>query len=89
MIKSYSVFYTEQNKEFVKFNCYFVNFLRYSFRRIKVILPKTEGKSFLFHIENEFPYIISIKSEVGFYFKAFQLGNLYPDFCNIFLVVSL
>ena len=46
---------------------------------------KTESKSFLFHIGNEFPNMIRVTSEVGFYVKAFQLRNLYPDFCKIFL----
>ena len=46
--------------------------------------PKTEGKSFLFHIDKEFPNIISITSEIGFYAEAFQFRNLYPDFCKIF-----
>ena len=52
-------------------------------------VAKTDGKSFLFHIGNEFPDMISVTSEVGFYVKVFQLLNLYPDFCNIFLVVFL
>ena len=52
-------------------------------------VPKTEGKSFLFHIGNEFPNMISVTSEFGFYFKIFQLRNLYPDFCKIFLLVFL
>ena len=53
----------------------------------KISVPKTEGKSFLFHIGNEFPNMISITSEAGFYVKAFQLRNLYLDFCKIVLVV--
>ena len=36
-MKSYSVFHKEQKMEFGKFNCFFVDFLRYSFRRKKVI----------------------------------------------------
>ena len=32
-----SVFYTEQKMEFEKFNCFFGDFLRSSFRRIKVM----------------------------------------------------
>ena len=55
----------------------------------KMSVPKTESKSSLFHIGNKFPNMISITSEVGFYVKAFQLRNLYPDFCQIFLVVFL
>ena len=37
MMKCYSVFHIEQKTESGKFNCVFVNFLRYSFKRIKVI----------------------------------------------------
>ena len=37
MMKCYSVFHIEQKAESGKFNCIFVNFLRYSFKRIKVI----------------------------------------------------
>ena len=36
MMKSYSVFHIEQKTEFEKFNCFFVDFLRSSFRGIKV-----------------------------------------------------
>ena len=38
MMKSYTVFHIEQKTEFEKFNCFFVNFLRCNFGRIKVIL---------------------------------------------------
>ena len=55
----------------------------------KMSVPKTEGKSSLFHIGNEFPNIISITWEVGFHVNAVQLRNLYPDFSQIFLVVFL
>ena len=51
----------------------------------KMSEAKTESKSFLFHIGNEFPNMIRVTSEVGFYVKAFQLRNLHPDFCKIFL----
>ena len=50
----------------------------------KMSVPKTEGKSFLFHIGNELPNMIRVTPEVGFYVKVFQLRNLYPDFCKIF-----
>ena len=40
-------------------------------KKKKKSVPKTEGKSFLFHIDNKFPNIISITSEVGFHVKAF------------------
>ena len=55
----------------------------------KMSVPKTAGKSSLFHIGNEFPNMISITCEVGFYINAFQLWNLCPDFCQMFLVVFL
>ena len=42
MMKSFSVFHIEQQTEFEKFNCFFVDFLRYSFGRIKVILIVVE-----------------------------------------------
>ena len=38
MMKSCSVFHIEQQMVFEKFNCFFIDFLRYSFGRIKVIL---------------------------------------------------
>ena len=34
---SYSVFHIKQKMEFEKFNCFFVDFLRNNFGRIKVI----------------------------------------------------
>ena len=62
----------------------------FQFLKVKnMSVPETEGKSFLFHIGNEFPNMISITFEVGFYVKAFQLLNLYPGFCKSFLVVFL
>ena len=39
---SYSVFHIEQKMEFEKFNCFFVDFLRYSFRRIIFIWTVAE-----------------------------------------------
>ena len=42
MIKSCSVFHTEQKIEFGKFNCLFVGFLRSSFGRIKVMSTVVE-----------------------------------------------
>ena len=37
VMKSCSVFHKEQKMVFEKFNCFFIDFLRYSFGRIKVI----------------------------------------------------
>ena len=42
MMKSRSVFHIKPKMEFEKFNCFFVNFLRYSFRRIEVISTVVE-----------------------------------------------
>ena len=42
MMKSYSDFLIEQKMEFQKFNCFSVDFLRYSFGRIKVISTVVE-----------------------------------------------
>ena len=41
-MKSFSVFHIEQKMEFEKFNCFFIDFLRYSFGRIKVISAVVE-----------------------------------------------
>ena len=43
MMESCSVFHIEQKIEFEKFNCFFIDFLRYSFGRIKVISTVVEG----------------------------------------------
>ena len=43
-MKSFSVFHIEQKMEFEKFNCFFIDFLRYSFGRIKVISSVVERK---------------------------------------------
>ena len=40
--ESCSVFHIEQKIEFEKFNCFFIDFLRYSFGRIKVISTVVE-----------------------------------------------
>ena len=45
----------------------------------KMSVPKTEGKSLLFHIGNEFGNMIHATFEVGFYDKVSQLRNLYPQ----------
>ena len=41
-MESCSVFHIEQKMEFEKFNCFFIDFLRYSFGRIKVISTVVE-----------------------------------------------
>ena len=42
MMKSYSVVHIEQKMAFIKFNSFFIDFLRYSFGRIKVISTVVE-----------------------------------------------
>ena len=42
-MKSCSVVHIEQKMEFVKLNCFFIDFLRYSFGGIKVILTVVES----------------------------------------------
>ena len=42
MMKSCPVIQIEQKMEFEKFNCFFIDFLRYSFGRIKVISTVVE-----------------------------------------------
>ena len=44
MMKSCSVFHVEQKMVFEKFNCFFIDFLRHSFGRIKVIPTVVERK---------------------------------------------
>ena len=44
MMKRYSVFHIEQKMEFEKFDCFFVDFLKYSFRRVKVLSKVVERK---------------------------------------------
>ena len=40
----------------------------------KMSVPKTEGESLLFHIGNDFPNMISVTSEVGFYVQFLSFG---------------
>ena len=42
-------------------------------------VPKTEGKSLLFHIGYEFPNMISVTSEVGFYVKVRFFCSFFFD----------
>ena len=44
MMKSEPVFHIEQKMEFEKFNCLFMDFLRQSFGRIKVVSTVVERK---------------------------------------------
>ena len=62
-MKSYSVFVIEQKTEFEKYNCFFVDSLRYSFGRIKVIS---------FVVERE--YTPDITRQICF---AYQLTAFY------------
>ena len=63
MMKSCSVFHTEQKMEFEKFNCFFVGFLRCSFKRIKFISTVVERE-----------YTPDITRHICF---AYQLTGLY------------
>ena len=44
IMKSCSVFHIEQKMEFEKFNYFFIDFLRYSFGRIKVFSTVLESE---------------------------------------------
>ena len=53
MMKSCSVFHIKQKREFEKFKCFFIDFLRYTFRIIKVIstvLEREYTPSITWHI---------------------------------------
>ena len=63
MMNCCSVFHIEQKMKSKKFNCFFVNFLRYSFRRIKFISTVIERK-----------YTLDITQQICF---AYQLTGFY------------
>ena len=63
MMKSCSVFQIEQKMEFEKFNCFFINYLRNIFGRIKVISIVVERK-----------YTLDITLQICF---AYQLTDFY------------
>ena len=63
MMKSCSVFHTERKMEFEKFNCFFIEFLRFSFGRIKVMPTVVERE-----------YTPDITRHICF---AYQLTGLY------------
>ena len=63
MMKSCSDFLIQQKMEFENFNCFFIDFLRYSFGRIKVILTVVEGE-----------YTPDINWQICF---AYQLTDFY------------
>ena len=64
MMKSYSVFQIERKTEFEKFNCFFVNFLRCGFGRMKVISSVVERE-----------YTPGITQQICF--VAYQLTGFY------------
>ena len=64
MMKSYSVFQIERKTEFEKFNCFFVNFLRCGFGRMKVISTVVERE-----------YTPGITQQICF--VAYQLTGFY------------
>ena len=63
MMKSCSVFHTEQKIEFENFNCFFVGFVRSSLRRIKVMSTMVETE-----------YTPDITRHICF---AYQLAGFY------------
>ena len=63
MMKSYSLFHIEQKMEIKNFNCFFIDFLRYSFGRIKVISAVVERE-----------YTPDINWQICF---AYQLTDFY------------
>ena len=63
-MKSYSVFQIERKTEFEKFNCFFVNFLRCGFGRMKVISTVVERE-----------YTPGITQQICF--VAYQLTGFY------------
>ena len=62
-MKSSSVFHIEQKIEFEKFNCFFIDYLRNIFGRIKVISTVVERK-----------YTLNITRQICF---AYQLTDFY------------
>ena len=64
MMKSYSVFQIERKTEFEKFNCFFVNFSRCGFGRMKVISTVVERE-----------YTPGITQQICF--VAYQLTGFY------------
>ena len=62
-MKSCSVFHIEQKMEFEKFNCFFIDYLRNIFGRIKVISTVVERK-----------YTLDITRQICF---AYQLTDFY------------
>ena len=73
-MKSCSVFHIEQKMEFEKFNCFFVDFLRYSFERTKVILTVVESE-----------YTPDITRQICF---AYQLAGFYMIRCWFYLTCN-
>ena len=63
MMKSHSVLHKEQKMEFEKINCFFVDFLKYNFERIKVVPTVFEKK-----------YTPQIMRQICF---AYQLTGFY------------
>ena len=76
MMKCYSVFQIKQKMEFGSFIAFFVNFLRYSFGRIKVILIMVERE-----------YIPDITRQIFF---AYQLTgfNMIRSFIERYFLTS-
>ena len=67
MMKSCSVFHTEQKMELEKFNCFFIEFLRSSFGRIKV-MPTVVEREYTPHITQHICFAYQL---TGLYDKRF------------------
>ena len=94
MIKSCSIFHTEQKMEFEKFNCFSYDFLRYSFQRIKVILTVVEREytpyiNWQFCFAYQLTVFYMLRGFTGRYFLidfSYILENHFyfvnkPDYC--------
>ena len=95
MISEKIVFHLEQKMEFEKFNCFFVDFLRYSFGRIKVI--STVSSQVLYQIGLLFTLILRLhkfqyKFCIGQELERFQwwhVATRYDMIQHIMLIWTL
>ena len=76
MMKSYSVIHSEQMMKLEKFNCYFADFLRYSFGRIKFISNIVEKK----YTSDITPQICFAYQLTIFYIRGFTERYLLTDY---------
>ena len=93
-MKNCSVFHIEQKTEFEKLNCFFIDFLRYDFRRKKVISAVVEreytpDKTRQIYFAYQLTGFYMMRSFTERYFLtgySYILGNLFyfvnlPDYC--------